>query len=184
MKPLLVRTIGSLLAVLVSASLRIQAQGLTSNDTVHIEVRVQSGQDRKDIAKSTADTVTQYKALTIVMSGKAKSPETRIGKWVAYGRSLKNNEITALESGEFKIDLASGPQTIESKKISTTYTPEHSVLSTSHGRAGNAGSSHTTAKKVVAEGKKFIGIGVSVREGDKIVGEYFDPVGLKAEVTK
>ena len=158
----------------------------TSNDFVRVEVRVQSDQDRKDIAKSTADTVTQHKTLNIVLSGKARSPENRTGKWTAYGRSLKGNDITALESGEFKVDLASGSQKIESKKVSTTYTPEHATVSTSRSRSsgGTGGTSRTTAKKVAAVGTKFIGFGVVVKDGDKIVGEYFDPAGLKAEVAK
>jgi hypothetical protein len=162
------------------------AQIVSGNDAVRIEVRVQSGQDRKDIAKSTADTVTQHKTLNIALSGKAKSPENRTGKWTAYGRSIKGNDITALESGEFKVDLASGAQRIESKKVSTTYTPEHSVVSTSRSRGsgGNRGTSRTTAKKVAAEGTKFIGFGVVVKDGDRIVGEYFDPAGLKTELAK
>ena len=162
------------------------AQIVSGNDAVRIEVRVQSDQDRKDIAKSTADTVTQHKTLNITLSGKAKSPEARTGKWTAYGRSLKGNDITALESGDFKVDLAGGSQKIESKKVSTTYTPEHATVSTSRSRSGGTGggTSRTTAKKVAAEGTKFIGFGVVVKDGDRVVGEYFDPAGLKAEVAK
>ena len=47
--------LGSSLALcLISASTFAQ----TANDRVRIEVRVQSEQDRKDIAKSSADTLT------------------------------------------------------------------------------------------------------------------------------
>ena len=158
------------------------AQIVSGNDAVRVEVRVQSDQDRKDIAKSAADTVTQQKTLLIALSGKARSTETRTGKWTAYGRGLKGNDITLLESGEFKVDLASGQQKIESKKVSVTYTPEHAIVSTSRGRSG--GGSRTTAKKVPASGTKFIGFGVVVKDGNKVVGEYFDPTGLKAEVAK
>lgn len=163
-----------------------RAQIVSGNELVRIEVRVQSDQDRKDIAKSTADTVTQHKTLNIVLSGKAKSPESRTGKWTAYGRSLKGNDVTALESGEFKVDLASGSQKIESKKVSTTYTPEHATVFTTRSRSTgtSGGTSRTTAKKVAAEGTKFVGFGVFVKDGERIVGEYFDPAGLKAEVAK
>ena len=170
------------LAFLALASHPMRAQGVSGNDYVRIEVRVESDQHRKDIAKTTADTVTQFKTLNIALNGQARSSETRTGKWTAYGRSVKGSDITALESGEFKVDLASGPQKIESKKVSTTYTPEHATVSTSRGRSG--GTSRTTAKKVAAEGTKFIGFGVVVKDGEKIVGEYFDPAGLKAEVAK
>ena len=158
------------------------AQIVSGNDYVRIDVRVQSDQDRKDIAKTSADTVTQHKTLNITVSGKAKSPETRAGKWTAYGRSLKGNDITALESGEFKVDLANGSQKIESKKVTTTYTPEHAEVSTSRSRGSS--SSRTTARKIPADGKKFIGFSIVVKDGDKTVGEYFDPAGLQAEAAK
>lgn len=176
------RFVAASLTYLALASHPMRAQGVSGTDYVRIEVRVESDQDRKDLAKTTTDTVTQHKTLNIALSGKARSPETRTGKWTAYGRSLKGNDITALESGEFKVDLASGQQKIESKKISTTYTPEHAVVSTSRGRSG--GTSRTKAKKVAAEGTKFIGYVVIVKDGGRVVGEYSDPAGLRAEAAK
>ena len=156
------------------------AQIGTGNDAVRIEVRAQTGQERKDIKSTTADTVTQHQTLTITLSGKAKSPETRTGKWTAYGRSLKGNDLTTLDSGDFKVDLANGAQRIESKKVTATYTPEHASVSSSRSRSG--GSSRSGVKKTPAEGTKFIGSGVVVKDGDKIVGQLFGPSGLKAEV--
>ena len=158
------------------------AQLVSGNDPVRIEVRVQSSQDRKDLAKSTTDTVTQHKTLNITLSGKARSPEARTGKWTVYARDLKGKDITVLESGEFKIDFSGGAQTVESKKVSTTYTPEHAPVSSSRGRSSGSGRSST--KKVAAQGAKYIGFGVVVTDGGKTVGEYFDPAGFKAEVAK
>lgn len=176
----------ALLAALIFAANANGQSLVTGNELVRIEVRVQSDQHRKDIAKTSADAVTQFKTLNITLSGKAKSPENRTGKWTAYGRSLKGSDLTALESGEFKVDFASGSQMIESKKISTTYTPEHATVSTTRSRSTgtSGGTSCTTAKKVAAEGTKFVGFGVVVKDGGRIVGEYFDPAGLKAEVSK
>ena len=79
-------------------------------------------------------------------------------------------------SGDFKIDFASGGQKFESKRINTTYTPEHANVSTSRGRS--------KATKVAAEGTKFIGYVVVVTDGGKVVGEFSDPSGLKAEASK
>jgi len=122
---------------LYAASLA-SAQTIPLNDRVRIEVRVQSRQDRKDIAQSTADTVTQHETLNIALSGKAKSPETRMGTWTVYGRSFKGNDIVVIESGEFKVDFSGGVQKIESKQVSTTYTPMHSVVSKSRGKKTSA----------------------------------------------
>ena len=174
-----------LIAALASGALcHAPARGeiIPASELVRIEVRVQSEQDRKDIAKTTADTVTQHKTLLISLSGKAKSPETRTGKWTVYARDLKGKDITALESGDFKIDFSGGAQTVESKKASTTYTPEHATVSSSRGRSGGSGRSST--KKVPAAGAKYIGFDVVVTDGGKTVGESFDPAGLKAEIAK
>lgn len=178
-----------LIAALASGALcHAPARGeiIPASELVRIEVRVQSDQDRKDLAKTTTDTVTQHKTLLITLSGKAKSPETRTGKWTAYGRSLKGNDITALQSGEFKVSLANGAQHIESMKVRTTYTPEHAVVSTKRVRSGGGtgGTTRTTAKKVEATGTKFIGYVVVVTDGGRVVGEYSDPAGLKAEAAK
>lgn len=159
------------------------AQLVTGNELVRIEVRVASEQDRKDIKSSSADTVTQHKTLNITLTGKPKSPETRTGKWTAFGHSAKGHDYTVLESGEFKIDLsAQGRQTVESKKVTTTHTPEHSVVSRGRsGGGGGRGRTTTKAKKVEATGTKFAGYGVVVKDGSKIVGQIFDPAGLEKE---
>jgi hypothetical protein len=158
-------------------------QVVTGNELVRIEARVASEQDRKDLPNTTADTVTQRKTLHATLSGKAKSPETRTGKWIAYGHSAKGHDVAVLESGEFKIDLANGGrQAIESKVITTTHTPEHSTVT----RSGNSRSrsSTTRAKKVEATGTKFAGFTIIITDGGKVLGEYYDPPGLKQEAAK
>jgi hypothetical protein len=151
--------------------MQLAAMGQTSSDLVRVEVRVQSEQDRKSIKGTTTDEVTQYKSLFITINGKAKSPETRTGTWIAYGRDLKGkpSDLEVLEQGEFKVDLSAGPQKIESKKISTTYTPEHSGGDSKKGKGG----------KVEAAGKKYAGYVVTVKEGEKVVGQMADPPGLQ-----
>lgn len=168
---------------LFAAGSSASGQIVTGNELVRVEVRVASDQDRKDLKSTSADTITQHKTLTIALSGKPKSPETRTGKWTAYGHFAKGHDYTVLESGEFKIEFsAQGRQTIESKKITTTYTPEHATVT----RSSNSRSrtSTTRAKKVEATGTKFAGYGVVIKDGGKVVGEIFDPAGLKVEVAK
>ncbi len=159
------------------------------SDLVRLEVRVASDSDRKDIKGSTADTVTQHKTLQITVSGKPKSPETRTGKWTVYGRGLKDKEITVLGTDDFKIDLGQGVQKVETKQVSTTSTPEHGVVSRGGGGAaggggGGGGNKPARVKKVAAEGTKYLGYGVVVKNGDIVVGEAFEPMGLKQEAAK
>ena len=172
--------IGFASLLLAPLSPTAHGQVLTGNDYVRVEVRVQTGQERKEGKGNAADTVTQQKTLHITLSGKARTPETRKGTWQAYGRDVKDNAIVPLKSGTFDVDFSKGAQKVESAQITTTYTPEHSSGSGS----GKGGGSKGGSKKVPAEGKKFAGYGVTVKEGEKVVGEFFDPAGLKAEAAK
>jgi hypothetical protein len=173
------RLILSLLAPLLT--LEAAAQSVATSDVVRVEVRVQSDQDRKDLAKTTADQITQHKTLVIGLSGKAKTPETRTGKWTAYGRALKSHDVKVLDSGEFKIDFANGPQTVESRRISTTYTPEHATVSNEHKQGRQRQGERSSVKKVAAQGAKYVGYSVQVLDGGKVVGEASDPRGIGAK---
>ena len=159
---------------------------VASNDRVRIEVRASSDTDHKDLKNTTADTVTQNKTLTILLSGKAQPSETRVVKWTAYGRNMKSNDMMELESGEVKLALdPSGKQTITTKNISTTYTPEHAVVSRGKGGKGdNKGQKAPRAKNVGAEGKKYAGYSVRVMDGKTVVGEASDPVGIGVKRTE
>jgi hypothetical protein len=155
---------------------------LSGSDHVRIEARVQTEQDRKANKGTTVDTVTQSKTLQLTLTGKPKSPETRKGTWTVYARDVKSNKIIVAESGEFPIDFGAGPQKLESKKVNMTYTPERSSGGGGKGRGG--GGRGGSSKKTPAEGTKYAGYGVTVKDGDKTVGEHFDPAGLKAEAAK
>jgi hypothetical protein len=173
------KNLTALLALATAFTPLARAQVLTGNDLVRIEVRVHTDQDREG---KKVDTITQKKTLNITLSGKARTPDTRKVTWQAYARDVKDNTLVAIDSGTFDLDLSKGPQKAESTQITTTYTPEHS---TGSGKGGNQrGKGGGSTKKVAAEGKKFAGYGVTVKDGEKIVGQHFDPAGLKGEVEK
>lgn len=148
---------------------------VSANDRVRVEVTTVTGSDHKDLGKTSTDRVTQHKTLNIALSGKPKNPETRVVRWTAYGRNMKSNNVTMLASGEIKLGLVNNRQAAESKHVSTTYTPDHSVVSTRRSRSGR---STPRAKKVEASGVKFAGYSVQVLDGGKVVGEASDPVGI------
>ena len=179
----LIRRAAAVLALALPLS--AGAQMVPANDRVRVEVRVDTTSDHKELAKTTADTVTQHKTLNISLSGKAKSPETRVIKWTAYGRNMKSKDLTTLETGEIKLGFGpNGQQAAESKRVSTTYTPEHSVISKSSGRGrGSSGGGRSTprATKVAASGTKYVGYSVQVLDGGKVVGESSDPSGIGAK---
>lgn len=153
------------------------AQMVPANERVRVEVQIVSDNDRKDIAKTTVDHVTQNKTLTIKLGGKPKSPETRVIKWTAYGRSLKRNSIQMLETGEFKLELAAnGGQTVDTKRFTSTYTPDHYEVSKIRSRG--SGKSTPRAKKIEATGTKFAGYSVQVLDGGTVVGEKAEPESI------
>lgn len=161
--------------------LGVSAQ-VPSNDAVRVEVRVLTESDHKDIKNATADTITQGKTLQIAISGKAKEPETRSGKWTIYGRDLKDNGLVVLQSGDFKVELVRGAQSVSSAKITTTYTPKHTIATQSRGTA--RGGRVAPPKKVEATGTKYAGYSVVISDGDKVAGAAFDPSGIQKEASK
>lgn len=160
----------------------LHAQMPSPAEMVSVEVRAVSDTDRKEIKGTSADTVTQHRTLEILLRGKPKTPETRVVKWVAFGRDLKDKDVSVLERGEFPLDLSDrGMQRMQSNKVSTTSTAAHVV---SKGRGGNRNNKNANFRgsKVPASGTKYAGYGVQVREGNKILGEAYDPAGLKAQM--
>ena len=159
------------------ASLAIcSAQTPSANDMVRAEVRLQSSTDRKDIKNSTTDTKTQHVALNITLSGKPKSPETRVVKWVIFGKNVNSNRVSILESDEVKLSLdARGQQLIETRSAVTKSTPDHTVVSRGQ-------RNRVSAKKVEGSGVKYFGFGVQVKDGAMVVGKTFSGQSLEAEV--
>lgn len=153
---------------------------------VRLEVKVNGGDSHDRIKGSTAVQHDQSKELEITVSSVSKTPPTGLRlKWSLYGRDLKSNGVSVLRSGEAKVALgANGSQVISSAKVETKSTPEHAVVSKSRGRGGSGRSGgRVSVKKVEATGDKYIGYGVQVLAGDKVVAEAFDPAGVKGSVS-
>jgi hypothetical protein len=173
----------ALLALALTLQLAASAQMANPNDRVRVVVSIKSASKVKDIKGSSADTVSQNKELSIQLSGSARIKETRVIKWAAYGRDQKSRTLSTIGFGEIPLALSSnGQQSVESKSIATTYTPEHSEVSKSGGRSSSR--SRSRAKKVAAEGIRYVGYSVQVLDGGRVVGEASDPVGIKQEVAK
>lgn len=156
------------------------AQASFHDSSVRLEVKVNGGDSHDRIKGSTAVQHDQSKELEITVSSVSKAPPSGLRlKWFMYGRDLKSSSVSVLRSGEAKVALGSkGSQVINSAKVETKSTPEHSVVSRSRGRGGSGGG-RVSVKKVEATGDKYIGYGVQVFAGDKVVAEIYDPPGIK-----
>jgi len=145
--------------------------------------------DKVDNTQKGESEVTQSLVLGITLLGKAKNPETRVVKWTAYGRDCRTDAISVLSSGEVPVDFSSGlQQKIKSEEISTTSTSTRTVTTSSSSYGGNRNrnrnSDRSTIRTRVIEptGVRYLGYGVQVFEGDKVVGEKFDPSRLEEDI--
>ena len=142
---------------------------LPGSDRVRVQVTVQTETERKNLKGTHTDRITEHRTLAIRLTGKILNPETRMARWTIYGKDLQTNKITTLGTEEVPLALGQdGTQAVASKRISTTFTPDHIL---SHGKNREAG-------KVAAEGVKYLGYAVHVSHGEKIVGEASDPPGV------
>ena len=152
---------------------------------VRLDVRVASGDSHERIRGSTASEHNQKKQLEIAVSSVSRpAPAGLSVKWYFFGRDEKSDRVSVLRSGETKLDLAAGAQTVKSDELKNDYTPEHSVVS--RGRGGNGGGrsgGRASVKKVAGEGDRLIGYGVQVLQAGKVVAETFDPPSLKQDVS-
>lgn len=138
---------------------------------INVEVHLATHSDRKDLAGTSTDTVTQHKALQIQLRGKPAPAESRTVHWTTYGRDLRSHEIVPLESGEFPLMLNSGGwQSEETKSVATTSTDAHAVVS-GRGR-------RVRVHKVEAAGVKFAGYRVEVHDGSAVIGVVAEPRDL------
>ncbi|MEO7317810.1 MAG: hypothetical protein ABIZ56_02350 [Chthoniobacteraceae bacterium] len=165
----------------------VSVQASFHDSPVRLEVKVNGGDSHDRIKGSTAVQHDQTKELEITVSSVSKTPPSGLRlKWFIYGRDLKSNSVSVLRSGEAKVALGgNGSQVISSAKVETKSTPEHSVVSRGRGRGnrGTGGGSRVSVKKVEATGDKYIGYGVQVLDGGKVVAEAFDPAGVKGSVS-
>jgi hypothetical protein len=172
----------SLMTVAVLALLPLTGAAQTANDIVRVEVRVKNTTDRKDIKGSSADEKTENVTLDVSLSGKPKSPESRVVKWTIFGKDVADKDVKPLESGEEKLALsATGQQKFESKTATTTSTPDHAQTQSKGGggKGGGMKGKMATSKKVAGTGAKYVGWGVQVKEGETIVGEQYSGTTFK-----
>lgn len=178
-------TLAAAVAGLLALS-AVSVQASFHDSPVRLEVKVNGDDSHDRIKGSTAVQHDQSKELEITVSSVSKTPPSGLRlKWFMYGRELKSNSVSVLRSGEAKVALGvNGSQVISSAKVETKSTPEHSVVSRGRGRGGSGRSSgRVSVKKVEASGDKYIGYGVQVLDGGKVVAEAFDPAGVKGSVS-
>jgi hypothetical protein len=148
----------------------LYAQSAPGSDRVRVEVTEDTKTDRENIKGTHTDRLTVHKTLQLRLTGKPKSPETRVVRWTIYGKNLPANDLATVATDQFSLSLAAdGTQAVTTKRATMTHTPDHIL---SHGKKREGG-------KVAAQGAKYLGYVVQVFDGEKLVGEKSDPPGLE-----
>jgi len=144
----------------------LNAHAQPASPKVGVHVTAKSADDRRKIVDSTSLTTIEKHTLLVTLRGRAMDSEKRVAKWYVFGRNIKTQQMSVLDSGEVNVSFpANGVQTFESREVTCAFTPMHTV-STGSGK-------RTKAKRVDAAGVKIIGFGAQVKDGGKIVGEFF-----------
>lgn len=147
------------------------------NGGVMVQVKEQADSESKG-----KHTRAQSVILEITLRGQPLKPEGRTVKWTAFGRDAKSGATSILESGGAAVDLSKGSvQLIQTKPITTTYTSSHTETKSSSG--GRTRGRRVSVKSIDGSGVRYLGYGVQIFEGEKVVGEKFDPKSLEKELS-
>ncbi len=160
-----------LLSLCLSVFIAQDALAALASTEVMVQVKVEKANE-KSAKKGTTQDIT----LDIMLNGKAHNPEDRTVKWTVFGKDQGTGEYVAIDKGDAKLDLSAGSmQKISTKKCSTTY----SEKSTKAEKKNDYQSQRISYVDVPGEGVKYVGYGVQVFNGDKAVGEKFDPRSME-----
>jgi len=88
--------------------------------------------------------------------------------------------VQLISSASTAVTLAPAKTGTDTFKPATTYTPDHSVVTSSRSRT--SGRSRTSVKKVSGSGTKMLGWGVQVIRDGKVLVEEFQPPGQKSSL--
>ena len=164
----------TLVMLVFSASHVASAHMLASRS---VSVRTDAKIARKSASKYT---VTENVILQVKLRGKPLTSENRTMKWTVYGRDRKSHEISVIDSGESPVNFSAGEsQKSEPINVATTSTRAHTI--TKRGRGRN---SRASISRIEGSGLQYVGYGIQVFEGEKVVGEEFEPDRLEVDLQK
>src|SRR5262245_31193870 len=107
-----------------------------------------SGGDRHDeIKNSTASVHHQHKELTATLTNLSREELKGLTvKWYAFGREMKGDRLVIIGSASNAVTLGAAKTGTNTFEAASTYTPDHSVVTTSRNRL--SGKKHTSVKEV------------------------------------
>ncbi len=154
---------------------------VAQSSPVMVRVKATGGDSHDDIKNSNASVHHQSKELTATITNLSREEQKGLTvKWYAFGREVKSNRVVIFSSASNSVTLPPAKAGADTFKAATTYTPDHSVVTSSRSRT--SGKTRTSVKKVSGSGTKMLGWGVQVIRDGKVVAEEFQPPGQKGNL--
>ena len=107
---------------------------------------------------------TVKRSLNVHIANNSSETQTMTAKYILFGRDAATGDILVMDSGD---------QSATVKSRSTE------LIETTAATAVFNEAKMTANKRVPASGAKFVGYGVRVMSGEKVVAEAYDPASLK-----
>ena len=168
--------------VLIALGVVFTHTATAQNSPIMLRVKAAAGDSHDDIKNSSASVHHQTKELTATLTNLSREEQKGLTvKWYAFGREVKGNRVVIFSSASHSMTLGPAKAGTDTFKTATTYTPDHSVVSSSRSRT--SGKTRTSVKKVSGTGTKMLGWGVQIMRDGKVVAEEFQPPGQKASLS-
>jgi hypothetical protein len=176
MQRVLVRTVG----LVVATGLLMLARGASAQiSPVSITVNVvgSTDTDRAKLPKRGGGivpkvTVTQERQLEIKLANRRPGNLDDVTvRYFLFAKSVEDKEIILLRTGRRRVSLAPlQTETVKTEMVTTSHTDQYSKKS------------QGKVVFVPPTGQKFAGYAVQVWQGDRLVGELYEPPEMKASV--
>jgi hypothetical protein len=158
-----------LLAAIFALSPLVHAQGTS------VQVRVEQETKQEFPNLKDRHTKTQKRTLKVFLTSSSKEDANVKIKYTYFGHPEGGHDTVAVSQGDKDVTLKpSVTQEEDVPTASVTYVEEHYPPA----KPGSA------AKVIPASGNKLTGYGVQIFEGDKLVGESYEPLSMKEEMNK
>ena len=127
---------------------------VAQNSPIMLRVKATGGDSHDDIKNSNASVHHQSKELTATLTNLSREEQKGlIVKWYAFGREAKSSRVVIFDSASNSVTIAPAKAGTDTFKAATTYTPDHSVVTSSRSRT--SGKTRTSVKRSPARGTKW-----------------------------
>jgi hypothetical protein len=144
---------------------------------ITVKVDVDSSNDFKDIAGSTAKSKVQQRQLTVMLDNRDTGEATDLTvKWMIFAHTMDKHKLVPVKEGTVKTKVeALKTAAVKSAMVTIRGTPKHSVVT----KKSRKGKVQTSSKEHPATGEEYFGYSVEVYADAVLIDEIFSQPSLK-----